>query len=279
MLDFDDCPDTLSDADFDRIASFIMSACGICLPPAKKVMVEGRLRRRARRIGVDRLADYVRLVFDSDGSENEVIGLINTLTTNKTDFFREPAHFTFLARTILPELARMGHEAKLWSAACSIGAEPYTMAMVCNDFALGWPGFHFSILGSDISTEVLSTAARAIYPEEMIEPVPLPMRQRYVLRATDPSRKVVRMAPETRAPVRFARINLVDGSYAADRGMDVIFCRNLLIYFDRPTQDMVVRQLCAHLRPGGYLILGHTDSISGMAAPVQPCGNSIFRRI
>ena len=196
----------------------------------------------------------------------------------KTDFFREPAHFTFLNRTILPELAQTGREAKLWSAACSIGAEPYTMAMVCNDFALGWPGFHYSILASDISTEVLATAARAVYPEEMIEPVPLPMRQRYVLRATDPSRKVVRMAPETRAPVRFARINLVDDRYAADRDMDVIFCRNLLIYFDRGTQDMVVRQLCGHLRPGGYLILGHTDSISGMAAPVQPCGNSIFRR-
>lgn len=278
MLDFDECPDTLSDADFDRIASFILSASGICLSPGKKVMVEGRLRRRARRIGVGRLADYVRLVFDSDGGGDEVIGLIDTLTTNKTDFFREPAHFAFLERVILPELVRARREAKLWSAACSIGAEPYTMAMVCNDFALKWPGLRYSILASDISTEVLTTAARAVFPEDMIEPVPLPMRQRYVLRATDPSRKVVRMAPETRAPVRFARINLVDGPYAADRDLDVIFCRNLLIYFDRGTQEMVVRQLCAHLRPGGYLILGHTDSIVGMTAPVQSCGNSIFRR-
>jgi chemotaxis protein methyltransferase CheR len=279
MSDFNGGLGRIDNADFERIASFILSATGIKLTSSKKTMVEGRLYRRVRALGLSNISDYVARVFDCDDCDDEVINLIDAITTNKTDFFREPAHFNFLTREALPELSQADRVVKFWSAACSVGAEPYTLAMVLSDFALGAPQLRFSILASDISTEVLSTAARAIYSEEMVEPVPVAMRQRYLLRSSNPAKKVVRMAPEIRNLIRFTRINLIENRYPVERDMDVIFCRNLLIYFDRDTQEMVVRQLSSHLRTGGYLILGHTDSIAGMTAPLDSLGHSIFRRI
>jgi len=278
MSDFVRNPDRLSTADFQRVASFIMSATGIKLPPTKKTLVEGRLSRRARRLGIASLADYVAAVFDGGDADDESIHMIDALTTNKTDFFREPSHFHFLTRTALPELAARRSVAKIWSAACSIGAEPYTLAMVLSDFAETAPGWRFSILASDISTKALAKAARAVYPEEMVEPVPLPMRQKYLLRSRDSSKGEVRMTPHIRALVRFARVNLVEERYPVDRDMDVILCRNLLIYFDKATQETVIRRLCSYLKPGGYLILGHTDSIMNMPLPLEALGQSIYRR-
>lgn len=272
-------PDVIDGRDFERLAAFILSATGIQLPPAKKVMVEGRLRRRVRALGLASLSDYCRQLFEAEAGHDEVVHLIDAITTNKTDFFREPVHFDFLASTVLPKLAAVGRPIKLWCAACSIGAEPYTLAMVLSDFALRHPAFRFSILASDISTAVLAKAARAVFSEEMIEPVPMPMRRRYLLRSNDPAKRTVRMTSEIRRLVRFARINLVEDKYPADRDLDVIFCRNLLIYFDRETQWAVLRQLCSHLRPGGHLILGHTDSLAGMSLPVEALGSSIFRRV
>jgi len=272
-------PDQLDSADFERVASFVLSASGIKLPASKKTMVEGRLRRRAKALGVKSLADYVAKTFGNGDHTDEVINLIDAVTTNKTDFFREPAHFTFITETVLPELAASGRLSKFWSAACSIGAEPYTLAMVLSDFAKDVPHWRFSILASDISTEVLEKAARGIFPDDMVEPVPLAMRQRYLLRPLDPTQKIVRMAPEIRGLVRFARINLVEIRFPVDRDMDVVFCRNLMIYFDKKTQEAVLHRLCSHLRPGGYLFLGHTDSVVGFNLPLERLGNSIFRRV
>lgn len=271
-------PDRLSNADFQRVASFIMSATGIKLPPVKKTLVEGRLSRRARRLGISSLAEYVATVFDGGDADDESIHMIDALTTNKTDFFREPSHFHFLVNKVLPELAAKRRVAKFWSAACSIGAEPYTLAMVLSDFAEDAPGWRFSILASDISTKALAKAARAVFPEEMVEPVPLPMRQNYLLRSRDASKAEVRMTPRIRALVRFARVNLVEECYPVDSDMDVIFCRNILIYFDKPTQETVLLRLSSYLKPGGYLILGHTDSIMGMSLPLEALGQSIYRR-
>lgn len=278
MSDMKGQPDRLSADEFDRVVSFIHSTTGIRLPPAKKTMVEGRLSRRMRSLGFDHLSDYIATIFDHGDQHDEVIHFVDALTTNKTDFFREPNHFKFLVSDVLPELAAQKRPAKFWSAACSIGAEPYTLAMVLSDFQRNSPNWRFSILASDISTKALTKAARAIFPEDMIEPVPMAMRQRYLLRSSDPSRQVVRLTPEIRNLVRFARINLIDERYPADKDMDVIFCRNLLIYFDRATQERVLSKLCTHLAPGGYLILGHTDSIAGMGLSVEWLGNSIFRR-
>ena len=270
--------DNISGAEFARIAEFTLRISGIALPPSKQVMVEGRLRRRSRELGFERLSDYVAFVLDGVGGPAEADHLIDALTTNKTDFFREPAHFDALADRLLPELADRRRAIKIWSAASSIGAEPYSIAMVVSEFLKTRPDAEISILASDISNEVLAAAERAVFSAEMIEPIPPAMRRAYLMRARDPKRAEYRIVPELRAMVQFARINLVESHYPVSPDFDVIFCRNLLIYFKRPTQEAVIKRLASHLRPGGYLVLGHTDSVVGMNVPLEGCGGAIFRR-
>jgi chemotaxis protein methyltransferase CheR len=272
--------DHLSAGDFDRLARFIHDYSGIKMPPNKKSMVEGRLRRRMRAVGVPSLASYCQYLFERNGLEDEAIGLIDAVTTNKTDFFREPDHFDFLVGQALPELTARGDRRpiKVWSAACSIGAEPYTLAMVLADVTAANPGFRASIFASDICTEVLETAILGIFPEAMIAPVPMDMRKRYLLRAKAGARDRVRIVPQLRAGIRFGRINLMEAPYAADSDMHVIFLRNILIYFDRPTQHKVLAQLCNHLRPGGFLFLGHSETLAGHGLPLKPVATTVFQR-
>ncbi|HMA49564.1 MAG TPA: CheR family methyltransferase [Magnetospirillaceae bacterium] len=285
MDDQRDKLDLLRSSDFARVAKFIEGTTGIKVPPGKKTMVEGRLRRRARALGCANLGDYCRVIFEQGGFESESVHLIDAVTTNKTDFYREPSHFTYLTQRCLPEATADGAGAggrpyKVWSAACSIGAEPYTLAMVLADFAATRPaGWEFSILASDISTAVLAKAARAVFPEEMIEPVPLEVRKRYLLRSRDKSRKLIRIGPELRRTVSFLHLNLMDQHYPVAKDFDAIFCRNLLIYFDKPTQEAVVGRLCRHLRPGGYLFLGHAESLAGKEHPLEWLGDAVFRRM
>ncbi|MGA2125857.1 MAG: CheR family methyltransferase, partial [Xanthobacteraceae bacterium] len=135
-----------------------------------------------------------------------------------------------------------------------------------------------TILATDICSEALGTAMLGIYPESMIGPVPMELRRRYLLRAKKGDRDRFRMAPELRRTIRFGRLNLMQAPYAVDRDMDAIFCRNMLIYFDKPTQQTVLEQLCHHLRPGGFLFLGHSETLTGMGLPVDPVGSTVFRR-
>ena len=275
--------DLLQQSDFTKVASFIETTTGIRVPPGKKTMVEGRLRRRARALGLATIGDYCRVVFEEGGFDAESAHLIDAVTTNKTDFFREPSHFETLRTRCLPEAAARDagfkRPYKVWSAACSVGAEPYTLAMVMADFAETAGGnWQYQILASDISTQVLAKAAQAIYPEEMIEPVPMEMRKRYLLRSKDRSRPQVRIVPRLRQTVSLLHLNLMNARYPVDGDFDVIFCRNLLIYFERSTQDTVIGRLCRHLRPGGYLFLGHSESLSSKELPLEWLGDATFKR-
>lgn len=260
--------ENLSDHHFDKLATYIETNVGIRLPQAKRVMVEGRLRKRAKALGLDNLSEYGFLIFDQGAFENELPHLIDCMTTNKTDFFREPSHFEALCSDLLPSLLRSPSQSqhlKFWSAACSIGAEAFTIAMVLDDYLAGRPRTTFSILATDICTDVLRDGRRAIYHADMLTPVPEAMLRRYVMQSRDPARKEARIVPELRKVVRFEYLNLMDEKYPFDRDMDVIFCRNVLIYFERAVQDRVVQRLTSHLRPGGYLILGHSESMAGSA--------------
>jgi len=272
--------DHLSARDFQRLARFIHDYSGIKMPQNKKSMVEGRLRRRMRAVGVPSLTDYCRYLFEQEGLAGEAISLIDAVTTNKTDFFREPDHFDFLVDEAIPELLRRRERGaiKLWSAACSIGAEPYTLAMLLADLTASNSNFRSSIFASDICTEVLESAMLGIYPEAMIAPVPMDMRKRYLLRAKTGARDRVRIVPQLRAAIRFGRINLMEAPYAADSDMHIIFLRNILIYFDRPTQHKVLTQLCNHLRPGGFLFLGHSETLAGQGLPLKPVATTVFQR-
>lgn len=272
--------DQLSERDYQRLASVIQGHCGIRMPPAKRTMVEGRLRKRVRALDLADLDGYCRYLFDEGGLGLEFAHLIDAVTTNKTDFFREPDHFDFLCEQAVPALLerRGDRPLKLWSAAASIGAEAYTLAMVLADMALRRPDLRWAVLGTDISTEVLEQAALGIYPEEMVEPVPPDMRRRYLMHARDALRREVRIVPELRRLVRFRRLNLMDASYPVDRDVDVVFCRNVLIYFDKPTQRAVLERLCGHLRPGGFLFLGHSESMAGGDLGMRQVAPTVFRR-
>ncbi|RZN13109.1 protein-glutamate O-methyltransferase [Bradyrhizobium sp. Leo121] len=272
----------LSDRQFRTIAELIEGQVGIKLPAGKRLMLEGRLHKRVRALNYPGLNEYVEHLFDNGLPDNELTHLIDVVTTNKTDFFREPAHFTFLKEIAVPALlkprGRGSHGLKIWSAACSTGMEAYTTAMVLDDMTRSGTRFQFRILGTDISTAVLRLAKAAIYTRDVIAPVPSEFVKRYFLSSKDRSSNEVRVVPELRRLTNFMRMNLMDSSYPVDRDVDIIFCRNVLIYFDRQTQRKVVDQLCSHLRPGGYLLVGHSESMIHNTVPtlkqVQP---TVFR--
>lgn len=271
--------DGLSDKNFRRLSQLIHGYSGIKMPPAKRTMLEGRLRRRVRATGAGSLDNYCRRLFDEDGLDGELVELMDAVTTNKTDFFREPQHFDFLRDRGLAMLLSGRKTLKAWSAACSTGAEPYTLAMVIEEHLRARRSrTDYSILCTDLCTEVLADAIAGIYPEAMIEPVPMELRERYLMRARDAGRREVRISPKLRSRLFFSRLNLMDQSYPVDDDMDMIFCRNILIYFDKPTQDKVLRQLCGHLRPGGFLFLGHSESVVGIDLPVRQVASTVFQR-
>ena len=276
--------DPLCARDYARLADMLSGYAGIRLPPTKRLMMEGRLRKRVRALGLPSLAEYCRMLFHDNQLDSEFVHLVDAATTNKTDFFREPQHFEFLRGQIVPTLLagrkpHTGHLLKIWSAASSIGAEAYSIAMLLADMAETiTPSFRFAILGTDISTEVLAQAVRAVYPEEMIHPVPQDMQMRYLMRSrTAAGRAEVRIVPELRRVCRFVRLNLMDERYPFDRDVDVIFLRNVLIYFDKPTQEAVVARLISHLRSGGYLLLGHSESMIGSSSKLRQVAPAVFQ--
>ena len=266
----------LSDRHFRTIAQFIESQVGIKLPANKRLMLEGRLHKRVRALNYSDLNEYVDNLFEGDHFEHELTHLIDVVTTNKTDFFREPAHFTFMKEVAVPALLKHhGRRGlKVWSAASSAGMEAYTAAIVLDDMVRSGTRFDFRILGTDISTAMLHLAKTAIYTRDVMAPVPPAFVKRYFLRPRDQSSDEVRIVPELRRLTHFMRMNLMDTNYPVDRDVDIIFCRNVLIYFDKATQRKVVEQLCAHLRPGGFMMVGHSESMVHSLVPglrqVQP---------
>ncbi|MGC3999648.1 MAG: protein-glutamate O-methyltransferase [Anaeromyxobacter sp.] len=266
----------LSAADFARLGAFIQDRFGIRMPPAKRTLLEARLAKRVRALGLSGFTAYCDLVLGG-GRTDELVELVDRVTTHKTDFFREPQHFEILVQTVLPELAARraagrDRELRVWSAACSTGEEPYTLAMVLAE----QPGLRFRILATDLSEGVLRQAAEATYPEPLIAPIPLPLRRKYLMRSVaDP--EVVKVRRSLRATVGFQQLNLLAPSYAVGGRLDVIFCRNVFIYFDRPTQGEILRRFEAALGPGGYLFMGHSESINGQAGAFQAVAPTVYR--
>ncbi|MGB3874389.1 MAG: protein-glutamate O-methyltransferase CheR [Shinella zoogloeoides] len=272
--------DGLSSRNFEALSRYIYDYSGIKMPITKLTMLEGRLRRRLRATGIPSFNAYCDYLFKHGGIEKEAIFLIDAVTTNKTDFFREPKHFDFMERTGLPELVAAGHKRlRLWSAACSIGAEPYTMAMVMQDFADATSGIDYRILATDLSTDVLAAARRGVYPRDMVQPVPAELQRRHVMISRDAARGEVRIHPRLRSTIGFARMNLMDGAYKVGEPMHMIFCRNVLIYFDKPTQAKVLTRLCDCLVPGGFLYVGHSETVTGIPLPVRQVANTVFKKI
>jgi len=270
----------LTEKDFTRLSRFIHSECGIKMPVPKKVMLEARLKKRLRSLGLESYEEYCDFLFSPEGMEHERVFMINVVTTNKTDFFREPGHFEYLLQNALPELMRLCGTGtrRIWSAGCSTGEEPYTLAMVLSEFAARSPGFNFSLLATDISTSVLEKAVRGVYKEERVEAIPQEFKRKYFMRSKDRGKGLVRVVPELRALVKFRRLNFLDHDFGMRELQDIIFCRNVIIYFDRSTQEKVLGRLCKHLIPGGYLFMGHSETLSSLDLPLVSVGSMVYRK-
>lgn len=245
---------------------------------AKVPMLQGRLMRRLRQLGLQTLEEYREYLFASGEDNQERIHFIDAVTTNKTDFYREPQHFDYLTNTALPNIFSRGKakHLKIWCAGCSSGEEPYTIAMVAKEFTKREGSADFSILATDISTRVLETARAGIYEESRVEPLPSALRTAYVLRSKNRAKQLVRIVPELRQRISFYRLNFMDKDYRIKDMYDIIFFRNVMIYFDRPTQQAVLNRMCRNLNPGGYLFAGHSESLNGLNIPVQQVGSAVY---
>lgn len=285
----------MSDKLFRRFSTFVHTELGIKMPDAKKTMLQARLQKRLRKLGIESFDEYYKYVFSDEGIKKELANMIDVITTNKTDFFREPQHFEYLVQTILPRLIRdsganrvpahqnnpnpiLWKRLRFWSAGCSSGEEPYTLAMVLTEFASRYPSFNYSILATDISTKMLKKAKLGIYDHERVKPVPMILRKKYLLKSKDKNKKLVRVGPNLRGVVTFRRFNFMEDTLAAQEKMDIIFLRNVLIYFDRPTQEMVLKRLSRHLNPYGYIFVGHSETLSGLNVPLIPVASTVYRK-
>ena len=268
----------LTQSEFNRLSQFIMKEYGIKMPPEKKIMLQSRLQKRLRVLGINNFKEYIEYVFSPQGMSEEVIHMMDVVSTNKTDFFRESAHFDFMLSDALPTLALDFNirNIKIWSAGCSSGEEPYTLAITLSEFKEKHPSLDYSIFASDISTQVLQTAISAIYHEDRIKDIPLSIKKKYFLRSKNREEKKVRVISALRNKLEFARINLLELTPIRDPGYHIVFCRNVLIYFDRPTQYKILSALTSNIIKGGYLFLGHSESITGFDLPVTPVIPTVF---
>jgi chemotaxis protein methyltransferase CheR len=226
-------------------------------------------------------ATYCDFLFSEEGMAQEMLHMIDSVTTNKTDFFREPAHFDFLTQYALPELCEgyLGHkEINVWSAGCSSGEEVYTLAMVLNEFTEITSNTDYRVTGTDISGNMLSKAVDGVYAEDRIADLPMWLRKKYLMRSKDRLKPTIRINAATRAKTEFKRINLMEETYDMHQQFDIIFCRNVLIYFDKATQCAVINKLAGKLKTGGYLFLGHAETVSNMQVSLVPVQPTILKK-
>ncbi len=271
----------ISTRDYARLCRLIYEEAGINLGTEKKTMLEARIKRRLKALDLNSYARYCDFLFSPRGMTEELGPLIDVVTTNKTDFFREPVHFGLLTEKMLPAWTaeHPGRQFCIWSAGCSTGEEPYTLAMVLSEYAAAHASFRFRILATDICTTVLEKAQLGVYSTEAIAPVSGWLRKKYFLRSRDASSGRVRVTPELRQLVEFRRLNFMDAEYGLAEKVDAIFCRNVIIYFDRATQEQILKKLTHNLAPHGYLFVGHSETLHDMDLPLEAIGPALYRRL
>ena len=273
----------LSDREFKTLSALVTAHTGITLGPDKRSLLQARLAKRLRALNVSTFTDYHRALIEAGPSGDEFMHFIDAVTTNKTEFYREAHHFSFLAERWVPKALARGERGgrrsvRIWSAGCSTGEEPYSIAMTLADAFVAARGWNVRVLASDINTDVLEHAAAGVYRCEDVAAMPRTTLTRHFLRGTGPSTGLVQLRPELRCLVAFRHINLVEPAWPIRTRFDVIFCRNVLIYFDRPTQQRVLDRLVALLEDDGVLILGHSEGMLGMVSGLRHVGNTTYRK-
>jgi len=273
-------PASLTEQEFTLFQRLILREAGIYLSEAKRALLVGRLIRRVRELELPTFGAYYARI--AGGDAQELVRLLDAIATNETHFFREPKQFELLEGRVCSEwlveaaAGRRARRVRVWSAACSTGEEPYSIAMVLLD-RLG-EDWDVEIVASDLSTKVLDRAAQAVFPMGRADEIPEHYRRRYMLRGIGPEEGNCRAGKAARTPVRFERINLNDDEYPVTGMFDAIFCRNVLIYFDPPSRVRVIERLTRRLVPGGYLFLGHAESAARTATDLRPVMPAVYQR-
>jgi chemotaxis protein methyltransferase CheR len=271
---------SLEDAEFFRLSKFIVNHFGIKMPPNKKTLLQGRLQKRLKELHYSSFEEYVHYLFSLKGQHNEVSHMIDAVSTNKTEFFREPVHFEFLRDQGLRRYIGLTGKQRLsiWSAGCSSGEEAYSIAMTMNEFMQDSNPALYKILATDIAGSMLEQAVTGIYSEEKVREVPSEYKQKYMLKGRNNYLRKVRINSELREKIEFRKFNLLSNDFQSLGKFDIIFCRNVLIYFDREVQYRILMKFCDVLNKGGYLFLGHSESITGYVLPLKPLRPTIFTK-
>ncbi len=270
----------LSDEEFFLFQELIYAETGISLSDKKKRLVVARLSKRLRALNLNNFTEYYAYLKDNPERELELGNLINRITTNKTDFFRERHHFDFLRQEILPQIIKAGTSSgarrlRIWSAGCSSGEEPYSIAMTVDDAFQGQRGWDIKILATDLDTDILKKAAAGCYPTQTIAPIP----KEYLLRFFVRNGSEYELVPRIKSMVVFRRLNLMSPLFPMKKPFDVIFCRNVIIYFDAPTKLTLMNKFAHHLSQGGYMFIGHSESLMNMKDTYRYLKNTIYQKV
>ncbi|HPI93632.1 MAG TPA: protein-glutamate O-methyltransferase [Deltaproteobacteria bacterium] len=271
---------SISDKEFQLFREIIYRETGIHMSDRKRNLVVARLSKRLRFLNLKNFSEYYQYLKESSDAGNEIINLINRVTTNKTDFFREKHHFEFLHDEVLPtliEVARKGRERRLriWSAGCSSGEEPYSIAMTVSDALREERGWDIKILATDLDTEILSKAARGVYSSQQIAPVPVNYITKYLVRTVEG----YEASKEIKNMITFRKLNLMDRLFPMKRSFDVIFCRNVMIYFNEETKSDLVQKFHLHLKDMGLMFIGHSESLMSMKHLFKFLKHTVYQKV
>jgi chemotaxis protein methyltransferase CheR len=282
QLDFKSVLNTIGDPEFEFIKELIYKQAGIFLAPHKKIMVQSRLNTRLRTLNITSYHDYVSLLKkDPKFAADEMQELINRLTTNKTDFFRENHHFDFLKSTFFPDLEQNANGIKslrIWCSASSTGEEPYSLAISVYDYFQNKPGWNLKIYASDIDTAVLKTAQEGIYRSDRLDPVSDALKLKHFNKIPKGEQVFYEAKSHLKSLIEFKQINLLNHPFPIKEKVDIIFCRNVVIYFDKQTQKTLFQQFDEQLKPFGYLVLGHSETMFGISDRYKFLGHTIYQK-
>ncbi len=267
---------------YGRLSDLIYSECGIKLGENRKTMLASRLNKRLHALKMESYSEYFEYIRSAEGGRDEFVRMIDAVSTNKTEFFRESAQFDFLLQKALPALTGSAESTAdacitLWSAGCSSGEEPYTLAFICAEFFSRREG-SFNIVATDISTRVLDAARSAIYPDSAVGSIPNNLKRKYLMKGKGAKAGYHRVVPELVRRIRFSRHNLIRDDFNILPMMNIIFCRNVVIYFDRETQIALYRRFFDRLLPGGFLFIGHSETLYRLEENLLRIAPTIYRK-
>jgi chemotaxis protein methyltransferase CheR len=273
-----------SDRDFEKLIKELRKRFSLLVSIKEKELLGSCLTIRSRQLGIRSRVDYMEYLFSPKKSDEEFAYLLDTLTGNRANFFRNPDHFEFLAQQALPELikqhgAGISRKLIIWSAGGQAGEEPFSLAMVLKEFSEHYPGinFTFQILATDVSARNLEQAGRAVYDMDQVKPIPVLMKKKFLLKSKDQFKRQVRVVSDLREQVVFRQLDFLDPRFGLREKMDAIFCQKVICYYDRQNKETLVNKLCKYLLPGGYLFLDKSESLKELKVPLVQVAPAIYR--